>query len=65
MPVKKDPQLNFKDRCVIEEMLIEKASFRSITKTLGVSPTTISHKVKTNRFFFPKRLRATPSSRRN
>lgn len=66
MPVKKGSQLDFEDRCVIEEMLIEKASFRSIAKTLGVSPTTISHEVKSNRFFFfPKRMRATPSSRCN
>lgn len=51
MPSKKGKQLTFDDRCEIEEMLKEGASFRKIAIKLNVSPTTISNEVKLNRTF--------------
>lgn len=51
MPKEKGRHLDFDDRCEIEEMLKDGASFRSISRRLGVSPTTISNEVKANRTF--------------
>ncbi len=51
MPKEKGRHLDFDDRCEIEEMLEEGASFRCIARNLGVSPTTISNEVKVNRTF--------------
>lgn len=57
MPKKKGAHLVFDDRCEIEDMLKEGASFREIARKLGVSPTTVSGEVKLNRVFFkPKEM---------
>lgn len=49
MPKRKGEHLTYDDRLTIEEMLKEHASLRSIARALDVSPTTISHEIKTNR----------------
>lgn len=49
MPQRKGGHLSYDDRLTIEEMLKEHTSLRSITRVLNVSPTTISHEIKTNR----------------
>lgn len=49
MPKRKGEHLTYEDRLTIEEMLKECASLRSIARTLHVSPTTISHEIKTHR----------------
>lgn len=51
MPKEKGKHLDFDDRCEIEEMLRDGASFRSIAKKLNVSTTTISNEVRANRTF--------------
>lgn len=51
MPKEKGKQLTFDDRCEIEEMLRDGASFRAIARRLGVSPTTVSNEVRLNRTF--------------
>lgn len=51
MPKEKGKHLDFDDRCEIEEMLKDGASFRCIAKKLNVSTTTISNEVKANRTF--------------
>ena len=57
MPKEKGRHLTFDDRCEIEEMLKEGASFRAIACKLGVSPTTVSNEVRSNRTFHkPKSL---------
>ena len=52
MPREKGKQLTFDDRCEIEEMLKAGDSFRKIAAKLGVSPTTVSNEVKSNRTLF-------------
>lgn len=44
--------MTFDDRCTIQEMLGDGASFRAIASGLGVSPTTVSNEVRLNRSFF-------------
>ena len=57
MPKEKGRHLTFDDRCEIEEMLKAGDSFRKIAARLGVSPTTVSNEVKSNRSFSrPKEL---------
>ena len=51
MPKEKGKHLDFDDRCTIEEMLKDGASFRCIAKRLNVSTTTISNEIKVNRVF--------------
>ena len=51
MPKEKGKHLDFDDRCEIEEMLKDGASFRHMAKKLNVSATTISNEVKANRTF--------------
>lgn len=51
MPRAKGKQLNFDDRCEVEEMLKCGESFRAIARKLCVSPTTVSNEVKLNRTF--------------
>lgn len=51
MPKERGKHLDFDDRCEIEEMLKDGASFRCIAKRLNVSTTTISNEVKANRTF--------------
>lgn len=51
MPENKGGHLTFDDRCIIEEMIKEKRSFREIARTLGVSPSTVSYEVRSNRHF--------------
>ena len=64
MPRKKGAHLGFDDRCEIEDMLKEGASFREIARKLEVSPTTVSGEVKLNRVFFkPKSMPAKAQSR--
>ena len=51
--------MSFDDRCKIEEVFKEGASFREIARKDAVSPTTVSSKVKLNRVFFkPKAMPA-------
>lgn len=57
MPEEKGKHLTFDDRCEIEEMLKDGASFRAIARKLGVSPTTVSNEVKLNRSFGKPRER--------
>lgn len=49
MPKRKGEHLTYEDRLTIEEILKEHASLRNIARALHVSPTTISHEIKTNR----------------
>ena len=57
MPKKKGAHLGFDDRCEIEDMLKEGASFREIARKLEVSPTTVSNEVRLNRVLFkPKAM---------
>lgn len=64
MPKKKGAHLSFDDRCEIEDMLKEGASFREIARKLGVSPATVSNEVKLNRVFSkPKAMPAKAQSR--
>ena len=59
MPKKKGAHLGFDDRCEIEDMLKEGASFREIARKLEVSPTTVSNEVRLNRVLFkPKAMPA-------
>lgn len=51
MPKEKGKHLDFDDRCEIEEMLKDGASFRHMAKRLNVSATTISNEIKANRTF--------------
>lgn len=61
MPKKKGAHLGFDDRCEIEDMLKEGASFREIARKLEVSPTTVSNEVRLNRVLFkPKAIRRRP-----
>ena len=53
MPEEKGKHLTFDDRCEIEEMLKAGESFRAISRKLGVSPTTISNEVRSNRWSDP------------
>lgn len=64
MPKKKGAHLCFDDRCEMEDMLKEGASFREIARKLEVSPTTVSNEVRLNRVFFkPKAMPAKAQSR--
>lgn len=51
MPKEKGKHLDFDDRCKIEEMLKDGASFRCIAKKLNVSTAAISNEIKANRMF--------------
>lgn len=51
MPENKGSHLDLDDRFTIQESLTEGESFREIARILGISPSTVSHEVKTNRVF--------------
>ena len=64
MPEEKGKQLTFDDRCEIEEMLKEGESFRKIASRIGVSPTTVSNEVRSNRTLFATRETPTAAQAR-
>lgn len=64
MPKGKGKQLTFDDCCEIEEMLKAVESFRAIAHKLGVSPTTVSNEVKSNRTLFTTKKTPTAAQAR-
>lgn len=64
MPDKPRGHLNYDDRCVIEEGLKEGFSASHIARRLEVSPSTVTHEVKTNRRGRPSKAKSVKPARK-